>query len=75
MDCSTQFSGGVVLRAGLVAVGGTWTVWAIFTDQGGEGLGHQGSGKPAVDINHGQGLQTHTFQGPERATQSGGVCG
>lgn len=49
--------------------------WATFTDQGGEGLGCQGSGKAAIDINHGQGLQTHMFQGPERVAQSGGVCG
>lgn len=39
---------GIVPGAGLVTVGGTWTVWVTFTDQEREELGHQSSGKPAV---------------------------
>ena len=70
-------SGGIVPRAGLVALGGTWTGWATLTGQEGEELGHQGSEKSTVDVNQtiGQGLQIHMLQRPERAMQSGEARG
>lgn len=75
-DCSTPFhslaSRGVVLQAGPVAIGGTWTGWATFTGQGGERLGHQCSGNPAGVVSDRAGPAKLTLSGPERVTEAGG---
>lgn len=68
-DCSTRFhslaSGGVVLQAGPVAIGGTWTGWATFTGQGGEELGYQCPGNPAGAVSNRAVPAKLTLSGPE----------